>query len=60
MSISILLPPLIEQEQIILYLDKKTKVIDETISKEVRRIELLKEYKQSLISEVVTGKKRVV
>lgn len=60
LSISILLPPLIEQEQIILYLDKKTKVIDETISKEVRRIELLKEYKQSLISEVVTGKKRVV
>ena len=60
LSISILLPPLIEQEQIILYLDKKTKVIDETISKEVRRIQLLKEYNQSLISEVVTGKKRVV
>ena len=42
------------------YLDEKTKDIDEKTFKEERRIELLKEYKQSLISEVVTGKKRVV
>ena len=53
-------PPITEQQEIIKYLDQKTKIVDETISKEERRIELLKEYKQSLISEVVTGKKRVV
>lgn len=60
LSISILLPPLKEQEQIVMYLDKKLKLIDESILKEEKRIELLKEYKKSLISEVVTGKKRVV
>ena len=60
LSISILLPPLKEQEQIVMYLDKKLKLIDESILKEEKRIELLKEYKKSLISEVVTGKKRVI
>ena len=30
-----------------------------TISNEEKRIELLKEYRQSLISEVVTGKRKV-
>jgi type I restriction enzyme S subunit len=54
------LPPLHEQHQIVEYLDKETKLIDETISSEQKKIELLKEYKQSLISEVVTGKRKVV
>ena len=31
-------------------------IIDELISAEQRKIELLKEYRQSLISEAVTGK----
>jgi type I restriction enzyme S subunit len=53
------LPPLNEQHQIVEYLDKETKLIDETISSEHKKIELLKEYKQSLISEVVTGKRKV-
>ena len=53
-------PPKEEQQKIKQYLDEKTKDIDEKTFKEERRIELLKEYKQSLISEVVTGKKRVV
>ena len=48
-----------EQEQIVEYLDEHTKKIDKTILVEERRIKLLKEYKQSLISEVVTGKKRI-
>jgi len=56
----ILLPPLPEQEQIVSYLDEHTQLIDKTISLEERRIELLKEYRQSLISEVVTGKRKVV
>ena len=52
-------PPLNEQQEIVEYLDKETKLIDETISSEQKKIELLKEYKQSLISEVVTGKRKV-
>jgi len=58
-SLPILLIPTLEQRQIIDYLDKHTKIIDENISRETQRVELLKEYKQSLISEVVTGKKRI-
>jgi len=50
------LPPLSEQQQVVEYLDEQTKKIDTTIDKETQRIELLKEYRQSLISEVVTGK----
>jgi type I restriction enzyme S subunit len=50
------IPPLEEQTQIIEYLDDQTQKIDTTIEKETQRIELLKEYRQSLISEVVTGK----
>ena len=56
----ILEPPISEQQQIVEFLDEQTELIDKNISIEERRIELLKEYKQSLISEVVTGKKRVV
>ena len=53
-------PPLSEQQQIVEYLDEQTQLIDNTISIEEKRIELLKEYRQSLISEVVTGKRKVV
>ncbi len=52
----IFLPPLPVQQQIVEYLDEQTQKIDSTIEKETQRIELLKEYRQSLISEVVTGK----
>ena len=55
----ITLPPTSEQQQIVEYLDEQTQLIDNTISIEEKRIELLKEYRQSLISEVVTGKLKV-
>lgn len=55
----ITLPPITEQQQIIEYLDEQTQLMDNTISIEEKRIELLKEYRQSLISEVVTGKLKV-
>ena len=51
-----ILPSETEQNQIVEYLDEQTQKIDSTIEKETQRIELLKEYRQSLISEVVTGK----
>jgi type I restriction enzyme S subunit len=53
------LPDLEEQQQILNYLDNQTKEIDDLIQLEQQKIELLKEYRQSLISEVVTGKVRV-
>ena len=53
-------PPLPEQEQIVSYLDEKTSEIDKIIELENKKIELLKEYRQSLISNVVTGKIKVV
>jgi len=54
--------PLIDielQSQIVSYLDEHTQLIDKTVSIEERRIDTLKEYRQSLISEVVTGKRKV-
>ena len=56
MNITVIIPPSLEQDQIANYLNHKTKQIDELIAAEQRKIELLKEYRQSLISETVTGK----
>ena len=56
----LIVPSIHEQQQIVEYLDEQTSLIDKTISIEEKRIELLKEYRQSLISEVVTGKRKVV
>ena len=56
MCVKLPFPPDGEQIQIVEFLDHKTKQIDELISMEQRKIELLKEYRQSLISEAVTGK----
>ena len=49
-------PPISEQQQIVDFLYSQTQKIDTLIEKENKRIELLKEYRQSLISETVTGK----
>jgi hypothetical protein len=49
-----------ETEQIVSYLDQKTGEIDSTIDSEKKKIDLLKEYRQSLISSVITGKFKVV
>ena len=55
-DISAIFPSFSEQSQIVNFLDRKTGQIDELIAAEDRKIEILKEYRQSLISEVVTGK----
>jgi type I restriction enzyme S subunit len=55
----IFLPPNQEQLQIVEHLDSKTKEIDDLVQLEQKKIDLLKEYRQSLISEVVTGKIKV-
>ena len=55
-NISGIFPSFSEQTQIVNFLDHKTKQIDELIAAEQRKVKLLKEYRQSLISEAVTGK----
>ena len=52
-------PPPSEQKHIANYLDKKTTQIDSLTKCSETQIRLLREYRQSLISEVVTGKKRI-
>ena len=59
MKISVLVPPLAEQQQIADYLDEKCKNIDNRVQKRRQQLEWLKEYKKSLIFDYVTGKKRV-
>lgn len=58
-SLKVLVPPLGEQAAIASYLDHKCATIDTSISNAQHQIELLQEYKQSLITEVVTGKRKV-
>ncbi|MDC1061163.1 restriction endonuclease subunit S [Hellea sp.] len=60
MNIDVVFCEFSEQQQIVEYLDEQTQLIDKTVSIEEKRIELLKEYRQSLISELVTGKRKVV
>jgi type I restriction enzyme S subunit len=55
----IVYPPYIEQLQIVDFLVDQSQKIDTIIQKEEKRIELLKEYRQSLISDVITGKIKV-
>ena len=51
---------LIEQQKIANFLDEKSKIFDEVISKKEQLISKLELAKQSLISEVVTGKLKVI
>lgn len=59
-NFKITIPPIIEQNEIVEHLNEITKEINDLISLEQNKIELLKEYRQSLISEVITGKIKVV
>ena len=55
----VILPPETEQLEITSYLGKKLKNIDRLVGKQNDHIQLISEYRQSLISSVVTGKVRV-
>lgn len=52
-------PPLEEQQQIADYLDSKCSEIDTLIADKKRQLDILADYKKSLIYEYVTGKKDV-
>jgi type I restriction enzyme S subunit len=53
----VLQPSIDEQNQIVKYLDQKYAEIDKTIKEKNEQLDILKQYKKSLIYEYVTGKK---
>jgi len=50
------IPPINEQRQIIEHIKTETRTLDIAISKAEREIELIKEYREAMIAEAVTGK----
>lgn len=58
-NIQIPVPPLPEQQEIVTYIEAKVANINQLCQAERSQIEKLKEYKQRLISDVVTGKVKV-
>lgn len=58
-NIRLALPPIREQEAISNFLDIKCSEINEIVMKRKEQLEVLNEYKKSLIYEYVTGKKEV-
>ena len=59
LSMHYFLSPLSEQEEIVEYIESKIKPIDASTAKAKREIEMLKELKQSVITEAVDGKIKV-
>jgi type I restriction enzyme S subunit len=59
-GMTVLLPPLPEQQAIAAYLDGKCADIDALIQLRQEKIETLKDYKKSVIFEYVTGKKQAI
>ena len=59
LQLRIPVPPLSEQKQIVSYLDAKCAKIDKLIANITKEIECIKEYKQRLISDVVSGQIKV-
>ena len=53
------LPPLAEQRAIVAYLDEKCGKIDAAVAGLEREVAAMKEYKQRLIADVVTGQRKV-
>ncbi len=49
-------PTLIEQQEIIKHIKTESRTLDIAISKAEREIELIKEYREAMIAEAVTGK----
>ena len=50
------LPPIEEQVGIVHFIDENTQSLNTTISRTIREIDLLREYRTRLIADVVTGK----
>lgn len=54
------IPPIEEQGKIAYHLDKKCSEIDVTINGKKQQLEILEQYKKSIIYEYITGKKEVL
>jgi Restriction endonuclease S subunits len=52
----VVIPALQEQDEIVKFIEKETSLIDKTISRTEREIELIQEYRSRIVSDVVTGK----
>lgn len=59
LSLKAQLPPLAEQRAIVAYLDEKCGKIDAAVAGLEREVAAMKEYKQRLIADVVTGQRKV-
>ncbi len=55
-DVTLALPEIMEQKKIVTYIDNKLLEINVIINKEQRQIDLLNEYRSTLINESVTGK----
>lgn len=55
-DIIIIVPPLKEQEKIVLYINNKMENIDKAVSMALKESSLIEEYRTALINETVTGK----
>jgi len=53
------IPPIAEQQEIVGYIERETAKVDAAIGKAEQQIALLQELRQSVITEVVTGKRKV-
>lgn len=58
-NVIVSIPPIFEQNAIVEFLNKKMFLIAKIITSKKKKIEFLKEYKNSIIYEYVTGKKEV-
>ena len=56
----VLLPSTLKQQKIVIYLDQKITAIDNLITDITTQIEKLKEYRQAIVSEAVTGKMMIM
>lgn len=59
-SFRVQVPPLDEQQSIVQYIEIECSRIESKIAKTEKLIDLLTEYRTALISEVVTGKVKVI
>jgi type I restriction enzyme S subunit len=55
-EIKVVFPPLPEQQQLISFVRKQTKQLDDVLTRTEREIGLLREYRTRLVADVVTGK----
>ena len=58
-SVAIPIPPIEEQRIIMKHIERETGKVDHALKQAERQIELLQELRQSIITEVVTGKRKV-